>query len=387
MSDDPSTSRPVRPVNSAVNSTDWRRYKEQLRAWKNARLRKQLDAEQVETSEQETTTTASKSTSQPIKGRSYTLSIALPASILRNAQSNELRTYLAGQIGRAACVFNIDEIIVFNDDETVEEVDNNPFSASEQLIRLLEYLECPQYLRKQFFPRQKLLEYAGLLNPLDAPHHLRTNEYWLYREGVTLPLRPADGKGSWVDVGLYETKVQIDKRLQQGLRVTVRRTDITPEEYFQTKELSNDTQQTNKKKRIPGEIVSPSTPRLESAFYWGYQVRKAETIRTVVEDCPFDDGDNHPAKYDLVIGTSERGTSYDKITEFPRFRHALIVFGGLQGLEKAFAQEEDSMTAEQLFHFYLNTCPQQGSRTIRTEEAILITLSCLRDKLLSAVIN
>ena len=142
MSDDPSISRPVRPANSAVNSTDWRRYKEQLRAWKNARLRKQLDAEQVETfQEEETTATTSKPTSQPTKGRSYTVSIALPASILRNAQSNELRTYLAGQIGRAACVFNIDEIIVFNDDETVEEVDNNPFSASEQLIRLLEYLE------------------------------------------------------------------------------------------------------------------------------------------------------------------------------------------------------------------------------------------------------
>lgn len=94
----------------------------------------------------------------------------------------------------------------------------------------------PQYLRKQFFPRQKLLEYAGLLNPLDAPHHLRANEYWFYREGVTLPLKPADGKGSWVDVGLYETKVQIDKRLQQGLRVTVRRTDIKQEEYFQMKD-------------------------------------------------------------------------------------------------------------------------------------------------------
>ena len=84
---------------------------------------------------------SSNSTSQSIKGRSYTLSIALPASILRNAQSNELRTYLAGQIGRAACVFNIDEIIVFDDDEIPEQADNNPFSASEQLIRLLEYFE------------------------------------------------------------------------------------------------------------------------------------------------------------------------------------------------------------------------------------------------------
>jgi predicted SPOUT superfamily RNA methylase MTH1 len=120
-------------------------------------------------------------------------------------------------------------------------------------------------------------------------------------------------------------------------------------------------------------------------FYWGYQVRKADSIRTIIENCPFDD-DNHDARYDLVIGTSERGTSHDIITEFPRFRHALIVFGGLQGLEKAIEREDGRITAEQIFHYYINTCPQQGSRTIRTEEAILITLSCLRDKLLTSAI-
>jgi len=136
MSDDTNISRPIRPLKASISSTDWRRYKEQVRAWKNARLQKQLDAEQKTSISSNTTTSQ-----QPIKGRSYTLSIALPASILRNAQSNELRTYLAGQIGRAACVFNIDEIIVFDDDEINEQIDTNPFSASEQLIRLLEYLE------------------------------------------------------------------------------------------------------------------------------------------------------------------------------------------------------------------------------------------------------
>lgn len=90
-----------------------------------------------------------------------------------------------------------------------------------------------------------------MLNPLDAPHHLRTNEYWLYREGVTLPLKPAEGKGSWVDVGLYETRVQVDKRLQQGLRVTIRRTDITQEEYFQTKETQGKFHVDGKKKVFP----------------------------------------------------------------------------------------------------------------------------------------
>ena len=107
-----------------------------------------------------------------------------------------------------------------------------------------------------------------------------------------------------------------------------------------------------------------------------------------MENCPFDgDDDHHDAKYDLVIGTSERGTSHEKITEFPRFRHALIVFGGLQGLEKAMEREDGQKTAEQFFQFYINTCPKQGSRTIRTEEAILITLSCLREKLLTAAIS
>jgi hypothetical protein len=49
------------------------------------------------------------------KGRDFTVSMALPGSIVENAQSPELRSYLAGQIARAAVVFNVDEIIVFKE--------------------------------------------------------------------------------------------------------------------------------------------------------------------------------------------------------------------------------------------------------------------------------
>lgn len=42
---------------------------------------------------------------------SSTLSIAVPGSILDNAQSPELRTYLAGQIARAACIYQVDEVV------------------------------------------------------------------------------------------------------------------------------------------------------------------------------------------------------------------------------------------------------------------------------------
>ena len=50
-------------------------------------------------------------------------------------------------------------------------------------------------------------------------------------------------------------------------------------------------------------------------------------------------------------------------------RHLLIVFGGLKGLEYSLECDESLRVNDVslLFHHYLNTCPGQGSRTIRTE--------------------
>lgn len=63
--------------------------------------------------------------------------------------------------------------------------------------------------------------------------------------------------------------------------------------------------------------------------------------------------------------------------------HYLIAFGGLQGLELAL-ENDDVLKINDvslLFDYYVNTCPQQACRTIRTEEAILISLSEIRRKL------
>jgi predicted SPOUT superfamily RNA methylase MTH1 len=63
------------------------------------------------------------------------------------------------------------------------------------------------------------------------------------------------------------------------------------------------------------------------------------------------------------------------------FKHALVFFGGLEGIEGLLENEENSkLTAEdvdKLFDYYLNTCPEQGTRTIRTEEAILISMALI----------
>lgn len=88
--------------------------------------------------------------------------------------------------------------------------------------------------------------------------------------------------------------------------------------------------------------------------------------------------------YDLTIGTSDKGTPIDDLPNKElKYNHALIVFGGVHGIEAALESEEQLQVDEAslLFNHYLNVLPNQGSRTIRTEEAILVCLSGLRSKL------
>lgn len=88
--------------------------------------------------------------------------------------------------------------------------------------------------------------------------------------------------------------------------------------------------------------------------------------------------------YDLKIGTSERGSKQSAAQlKLPEHEHALIAFGGPLGLEDSYERDSkrvgEDVTA--LFDMWVNTCPYQGSRTIRTEEAILISMSYLQPAL------
>ncbi|CAM8911846.1 unnamed protein product [Rhodiola kirilowii] len=161
-----------------------------------------------------------------LKDEVPTVSIAVAGSIIDNAQSLELATSLASQIARAATIFRIDEVVVFNSKST--SADESEFtlettgedSGAAFLIRVLRYLETPQYLRRALFPMHNSLRFVGMLPPLDAPHHLRKHEWAPYREGVTLSEKPSNSHGTLVDVGLHKAIV-IDKLLEPGVRVTV----------------------------------------------------------------------------------------------------------------------------------------------------------------------
>ncbi|XP_044189719.1 putative methyltransferase C9orf114 homolog [Thunnus albacares] len=361
--------RPQTVSSQPEERLDWKKRKAEIKETKKQRKETKLIKQLEKQKQQEAEERAKLEQSQNKKGRAYTVSVALPGSVLDNAQSTELRTYLAGQIARACVVFCVDEIIVFDEQgEDVKSVEGEfkgvgkKGHACIQLARILQYLECPQYLRKWFFPKHQDLQYAGLLNPLDSPHHMRIDEESEYREGIVLDRPIKQGKGSLVNCGMRKD-VRIDKQLQSGLRVTVQ---------------LNKTQ--NQESRMyKGMVVAPHVPRTEGGLYWGYSVRLASCLSAVFTESPYKEG------YDLTIGTSERGNHIDQTTLSP-FKHLLVVFGGLQGLEASVDTDQnlDVTDPSVLFDLYLNTCPGQGSRTIRTEEAILISMSGLRQKITAA---
>ncbi|CAN6173891.1 unnamed protein product [Urochloa humidicola] len=289
-----------------------------------------------------------------------TVSIAVAGSIIDNAQSLELATLLAGQIARAATVFRIDEVVVFDSTPASENgsAGDGEESGARFLVRILEYLETPQYLRRRLFPMHKNLKFVGLLPPLDAPHHVRKHEWSEFREGVTL--EGDRSKGTLVDVGLSKN-VLVEQILEPGKRVTVA--------MGTNRDLTT---------ACVRKVVPPSTPREEMGSYWGYKVRYASNLSGVLKNSPYKE------KYDHIIGTSEHGQiiNSSELT-LPSFRHLLIAFGGLAGLEESIEEDTNlkGKHANDVFTSYLNTCPNQGSRTIRTEEALLISLQYFQDSI------
>ena len=328
------------------------------------------------------------------------------------------KTLLAGRISRAAAVFCVDEIVVFDDDpsnipdyvdrrykqknrtkqEVLDAVDDNdvPWQNPDQfLYHVLSYAECPPHIRTDLFGQHQNLKWAGNIHSLDMPHHLKSNEWCRFREGVTIgpakPSQPASTKRAsrstaeveqwtYVKCGLpYPVKVPV--HIEPYTRVTLQfASKGEPPSWPHLSEQQCETLQV--------EAVAPSTPREEDGYYWGYTVRRATSLSDVHISC------DHPDGYDVSIGTSERGATLNAILPdaiAPRsrhnapgveqlpgtFEHLLIVFGGVAGLEPAVASDPEfrskgltKETAHEAFDAWVNLVQGQGSRTIRTEEAV-----------------
>ena len=280
----------------------------------------------------------------PLK-RAHELCVAIPASFVSDVPHLREKTFRIGLVGRAVSIFRVDEVIVFTDmPKTDQSRDINLIST------ILAYMETPQYLRKRLFKIQPELQYAGVLPPLRTPHHPLANrtadlKIGEFREGAVIGYSKED---TLVDVGVEQPALVAGVKLQTNTRVTVKITGLGKQ---------------------PKAILANHK---EIKTYWGYRV--------TVSQVPF--GQMVKKKlFDLVMATSRRGKPIDTIMDelvksWKQSHKILLAFGAsTQGLFEIAMHER--LKLEDLANFIVNTIPDQGTETVRTEEAVYASLAIL----------
>jgi predicted SPOUT superfamily RNA methylase MTH1 len=271
------------------------------------------------------------------------LSIAIPASVISDTPHLREKTSKIGLIGRAAAIFRVDEIIVYPDYPKVNQTRDLDFIAL-----LLSYLETPQYLRKTLFKIEPRLQYAGILPPLRTPHHpasgkTRDLKVGEYREGL---VTAQSKEGLLVDIGVEQPALMRQTQFSIGDRLTL--------------------QVINVDARVEVQPVD----RLQVPAYWGYQVcvEKRSFGQLAME-----------GQFDFVIATARLGAKFVKAKEeigekWRNSQKILVAFGapsrGLHEIAKS-----EGKRINDLADFVVNTIPEQGTATVRTEEALLATLA------------
>ncbi len=273
----------------------------------------------------------------PPPRRKTRLDVLLPSSFSRDTPHPRDRTMRLGMLARALAAARVDTLIIYHEDP------GRPDKGNAETIKLLmDYLNTAPYLRKTLYPITRELRYAGILPPLNIPTHPESpeagEEHW--REGLVT----SSGKTSVIVAGLGRP-VKVGRRLAKGSRILLH--------------------------VRPGERPKITVrSRRKAPIYPGF--------KTTVVDEPLKE---ITRAYDLSIATSRKGRDIREAVEELRRRAAeaeriCVAFGAArQGLPEIL--ERQGASIEEAFHITINTMPNQGVRTIRTEEAVYYTLAIL----------
>ena len=278
--------------------------------------------------------------------RERKLSMAIPVSVISDIPHIREKTLEIGLIGRAAAIFRVNEIIVYSDNAGAP----NQKRDKTLILTLLSYMETPQYLRKQLFKIKPELQYAGILPPLRTPHHplerrARKLKVGEYREGAIIAVNE---RGSIVDIGVERPVLISGNKLPVNKRVTIK--------------IANSGKHP--------EVALASRNEIET--YWGYTVNSSKGSFGKLAKS------HH---YDLVIATSKMGTPLQQVSDelaecWKKSGKILVAFGApTRGLQEIVKQENFSL--DKIADFTVNTIPNQGTETVRTEEAIYASLALL----------
>ncbi|MCC7553480.1 MAG: RNA-binding protein [Methanobacteriaceae archaeon] len=264
------------------------------------------------------------------------VSVFLPSSFISETKDYKLKTSKIGIIGRSLAVFGINDVIIYNDDS----IDVNLAEKDADFINeILNYMNTPQYLRKRAFPIKGELKHVGILPPLRTPHHPSYDELNVgdYRQGFTVK---RNNKGTFVDIGIDD--------------LVFCKEQLTVNKIFSFKVT-----------RIAKEVIV--TPEEPDGIYWGYNV--VSTNKSLKNSLKL-------LNPDFVVLTTRYGENinsiFDELTnKVYNSKNIAILFGG------PYSSIEENISSSNWDNCKINFIPSQGTETVRTEEAVIATLSII----------
>ena len=261
------------------------------------------------------------------------VSVFIPNSFLAETKDLKLKTTKVGLIGRALALFEVDEVVVYKD---LSIPDSEQTEDGDFIAEILKYMDTPQYLRKKAIPIKPELRHVGILPPLRVPHHpVGQAELGDYRQGYTVK---RNKKGTFVDIGMdklafCKEQLTVNKIFSFKITKFAKEVIVTPDEpddiYWGFKTLS-----TNKGLKNSLKLVNPDFV-VETTKY-------ADTIDTIFDELK---------------------------SKVESSNHIAIVFGG------PYSSISENVESSKWETIKLNTIPNQGTETVRTEEAVISTLA------------
>ena len=271
--------------------------------------------------------------------------ITIPDSSLSDEQTKRDKSIKIAQFARACSIFRVKRIYIYHDSLSHFEKDDPHL-----LKTILRYLDTPQYLRKILFPMMHQLQYAGILHPIKAPHHRVVEDIKKIKAGDVLTGVVVKVKGQlFVEVGLGSLVPFLGEGFE-GKKVNVRFTDSFP------------------------NLKAVQAVEEDLFDYWGYEVKEIPSISKLLTSVE---------KTDIII-TSRKGRHFknieDKLAEHTTsVQNILVAFGSPKhGLHDILTKEGASIKP---YEYVVNMFPNQGTETVRLEEAVLGTLAILNNAL------
>ena len=269
-----------------------------------------------------------------------TLRVAIPDTSLTDCSDLRQKTVKAGSLARALAVFRVESVYIFD----TGLLEPGKKRDTDLLRRILKYMDTPQYLRKRSFPKTQALKFAGILPPLRTRSHpLEVATSDLQEGAIRWGLQVRPGK---IDLGLGKL-INYSK--------TVSERDPTLFRVIKTKP----------------QIVLETIEREDVSDYWGFEVERVTNLADFLEES--DDSTR--------IGFSRKAPSYHQLendlkSTIAGTQSVLAVFGGPgHGILEFFEKERERVKSN--IDFWVNTIPDQGTATVRLEEALFTSLGLL----------